>query len=142
MKKVIVMRGVPGSGKSQYARGTGGVVVSADDFFVRVGKGAYAFDPTKLGEAHGMCLREFVEAVQGERPLVVVDNTNTTTTEAAPYMAVAAAYGYEAEIHEIGCDPLVAAKRNVHGVPEDRVLAMAARMSEARFPPWWKVVRV
>ncbi|KAK5984223.1 hypothetical protein GCK32_022341, partial [Trichostrongylus colubriformis] len=51
---MILMRGVPGSGKSYLANSLatnhGGVVYSTDDFFIRDGQ--YQFQPEKLEEYH------------------------------------------------------------------------------------------
>lgn len=144
-KRVVVMQGVPGSGKSTYVRSAfpGARVCSADHFFVG-DDGVYRFDRTKLPQAHAECLRNFVEALQRGEPLVVVDNTTTTLVEAAPYMALAPAYGYSAEIHRLDVDLVTAAARNVHDVPADTIRALGARL--ANFEPqraelvrWWDV---
>lgn len=137
---VIILRGIPGSGKSTFTKTLAGEVrvVSADHFFEK--SGSYQFDPTKLPQAHGECLRKFVEALQkGFFETLVVDNTNTSVSEVAPYAALALAYGAKLEIVNIQCDPEVAAKRNIHGVPATGVAAMAKRLSDEtpRLPPWW-----
>jgi predicted kinase len=71
--------------------------------------------------------------------LIVVDNTNTTVAEMAPYMAVAAAYGHDTKVVTIDCDPEVAAARNVHGVPVQTVKAQHDRIVKEtkNMPPWW-----
>lgn len=138
------MVGVPGSGKSRYTLGLAEdtVIVSADQFFIEEGGGVYAFDPSKLGRAHGQCLRRYTEALQRGERHVVVDNTNTTLLEIAPYVSLALAYGCEVEIVRVICDPAVAAARNSHGVPERAVRAMHESI-EATFaaglPPFWTV---
>lgn len=145
MRQVIVFQGVPGSGKStigeEFMKVAPGraVKVSADDFFTERGNGTYAFDFKLFGEAHAQCLRRFLDAVQQNVDLVIVDNTNTTVTEIAPYMALAAAFGYEARLVRVKCDPKVAAARNTHGVPLEGVLKMAARMTAQDYPPWWSI---
>jgi len=146
--RVIVMRGVPGSGKttaameivkSYVAYGSyRHKIVSADAYFVRLGNGRYAFDASLLSQAHAECFKSFIEALQRKTDLVIVDNTNSTAVEMAPYMLGAAAYGYEAEYVTIHCDPIVAAARNVHGVSEQVVVSMYERMLNERMPPWWK----
>jgi tRNA uridine 5-carbamoylmethylation protein Kti12 len=154
---VIVLQGVSGAGKSTYAkklvrlaslrgRGNNVVVVSADDFFmVDLGAGPqYRFDFTKLGEAHNACFRRFLSLLDQHESIdtIIVDNTNTTSVDVAPYMAAAAALGWEAEIHRVLCDPEVAHARNQHGVMIEGVRKMAARMVNDRLPPWWKVIEV
>lgn len=137
--KITILRGIPGSGKSTYAKhnSAGATVVSADHFFEK--SGTYQFNPAQLPEAHGECLRKFVEAVQAKAGHVVVDNTGTSIAEVAPYAALALAYGGELEIVTVLCDATVAAARNVHGVPPEAVAAMDRRLKEetTRLPPWW-----
>lgn len=139
--RVIVLRGVPGSGKShQAACMTGATVVSADHYFID-SDGEYKFDPSKIAAAHAACLRRFLdELTSPSSELLIVDNTNASIAEMAPYMALAGAFGVEAEIIEVACDPAVAAARNVHGVPPDVVhkLHEIARANDPLIPPWWK----
>lgn len=150
--KVVILRGVPGAGKSRYARENfpEANVCSADHFFMKDGE--YKFDPNKLAQAHGACLRKFIDCigVNGEVAFVpidtvVVDNTGTSVVEIAPYAALANAYGCELEIITLEVDPKVAAARNVHGVPETSVLRMAQNLEHGtkQLPPWWphKVVK-
>lgn len=151
--KVLVLCGIPGSGKStfvgectdrQTADGRRVVSVSADKFF-----GAGKFDPSKLADAHASCIREFVEIVQEATrtptftwqqltvPLIIVDNANTTVAEIAPYAAVALAYGCELEVRTLLCDVAVAHARNVHNVPLATVARMAANLAARNMPPRW-----
>lgn len=92
--KVIMMSGVPGSGKSTLVarRWPGAVVFSADAYFMVDGE--YRFDPSRIGEAHCGCLRSFTETLQvADVEVLVVDNTNLSVSEIAPYAALAQAYG-------------------------------------------------
>lgn len=142
---VILMRGVSGAGKSTWINNLkktnpGVVVVSADHFFLDSNNN-YNFDPAKLSEAHGACLRTFISFALGNPDqTIVVDNTNTTPAECAPYMAIAAAYYHMAEIITLDCPPEVAASRNVHGVPLKTVIAQHERLTRGAkgFPPYWK----
>jgi len=142
---VYIMRGLPGSGKSTMAKnmaGATGRVVSADDFFMVDGE--YRFDVAKLGEAHGQCMRRAIEHVQRdvEAPLVV-DNTNISNVEIAPYVLLAQAYGWFPQILTLHSESAyivsVCAKRNSHGVPIERVTAMFEQLllELPATPPWW-----
>lgn len=140
--KIIILRGVSGAGKSTFARQLHGTVVSADDYFMRQGR--YEFNPRELPAAHAKCMRDFIDLCQGveeaRRNMVIVDNTNTTVMEVAPYVAVGQAYGHDVEIITIEADVERAAARNVHGVPTNAVRQMAQRLVDSanQFPPWWK----
>jgi predicted kinase len=147
MVKVVIMQGVPGSGKSSYVkslRPVATVVCSADTFFESWSPetgATYNFDPSKLGEAHGECLLSFVDAMEyanQDGDTVVVDNTNTTAMEIAPYMALANAYGCEVEIVRVQCDPEIAAARNIHGVPLASIRRMADNIANFHAPPFWR----
>ena len=69
---------------------------------------------------------------------VIVDNTNLTAWELAPYVRLAELYGYNYQILTFWCDPLVCAKRNVHGVPVDRIFCMNQTLLNEKLPPHWK----
>ena len=136
MKQAIVLRGLPGSGKSTVAHKLGGTVVSADDLFET--PEGYKFDPARIGEAHNACFRSFVETVQAGHPTVVVDNTATMVAELAPYMLAAAAYGYQVKVLEVRCSVETALERNIHEVPEQAVRAMAEALETVELPSWWE----
>ncbi len=141
MGKVVVLSGVSGSGKSTYIRERLGdaYVVSADHYFMRTG--VYEFDASKLGDAHAQCFRMFTIQVQegSTRGVIVVDNTNTTNVEIAPYMAGARAFGWDSEIITLMCetDAQVAAcsQRNSHGVQLPIVLQQHKRIQARLIAP-------
>ncbi len=153
MHKCIIMRGIPGSGKSTYAENEQiGYAMghtsdfqcrtfSADHFFLLDGQ--YRFDPSKLGEAHNQCLRRFTAHVSGPLPtnsVLFVDNTNITVAEIAPYAQLALAFGFELEILTLEIDPEIAFGRQVHGAPLHTLFRMHFAMKEEarRFQPWWE----
>jgi len=144
-KRVFILQGVSGSGKSSLAKKLCGEqknICSADDFFVG-SDGVYRFNPAHLPDAHSSCLRKYVSSLMlcfaHSEAVIVVDNTNTTVGEIAPYYALAQAYGYTPIIITVECDVSEAAERNAHGVSLSTCEAMDARIkaTNATLPPWW-----
>ena len=98
-KTLILMRGLPGSGKSTKAKklaGEQGLVFSTDDFFMV--KGEYAFDPKMIGEYHERNHERAAVAMKEEKPLIIIDNTNIKLWEMRKYVESAEQYGYEVRI--------------------------------------------
>ncbi len=130
-KTVILMLGCSGSGKStkakQHMAGVeDAVLVSADHFFMQDGK--YNFDPIKLGRAHSACQAKFLEYVKEDKPLIVVDNTNTTNRERRFYVDVAKHWGYKVMVDVLDADLGDCAARNIHGVSREVVDKQASRI--------------
>lgn len=146
-KLAIIMRGLPGSGKSHWIgaylaenpltdprfinrttpyRG----ICSTDRYFYQ--QGHYCFDVKKLTEYHQLNLVDFISAMAEQLPLVVCDNTNLAQWEFAAYQAAALALGYEIMIQQIG-DPFdlehqkQCAERNRHQVSLHEIRRMALR---------------
>jgi len=130
-KKVVILRGPSGSGKSTYINKhlPDAFVCSADHYF-NDEEGNYNFDPTKLGQAHGSCRLSFKQAILDNVPVIVVDNTNTKLKEMEPYLDVARNHDYEIEVVrlKVPLDKLYG--RNTHGVPDEAVKRMNARMQD------------
>jgi predicted kinase len=120
-KELILLRGLPGSGKSTFAKRICNQHVEADMFFMEDGE--YKFDPTKLKQAHEWCRNKAQEWMkQGYN--VVVSNTFTQEWEMDPYYWLAEQYGYR--VHS-----LVVENRHMgvtqHGVPADKLEQMKNR---------------
>jgi predicted kinase len=157
MKNVVVLRAISGAGKSTHAKRLTDIfvsahkgedfrealvrIVSADHYFERNGR--YVYEPDQIGNAHAICFKAYLEALErlSDPALLVVDNTNIHMNEIAPYMLAASAYGWTAEIHEIHVPLEVAAARTIHGVPRDVINNMYAQLLTQRVPPWWTVRR-
>lgn len=136
-KKLIIMRGLPGSGKSTKARELFGEdidIFSTDDFFVNPETGEYEFDAKLLGRNHGLNVKRTEEAMQNGVTPVIVDNTNTRLYEMKKYVQLAQKYGYDVEFHEPDTpwawDVAELTKRNTHGVPEHAIQRMFNRWDE------------
>jgi predicted kinase len=150
---IIITRGGSGAGKSTWTKTNhpNARVFSADQFFMV--NGNYKFDPTKLGEAHAACLRSFIDYCQQERldgafsagrpaptEVAIVDNTNTSVSEFAPYAQVGQVYGHSIQILTWVYDQVMAHARNGHGTPLKACIDQHRRLIEqtAFIPPWWK----
>jgi predicted kinase len=131
VKKLLILRGLPGSGKSRFIDMLVGdlktkVVCSADDYFMKDGK--YCFDAAGLGEAHKQCREKAERAMDNYADLVVIDNTCTRRWEMEPYFGLAERYGYEVTEVTVGrvCPGVINKYhlRNNHGVPETTIEKM------------------
>jgi len=148
--KVIILRGGSGAGKSTWIRknipSESSTIFSADSFFTE-GDGTYSFDPTKLKEAHRACLLGFIDRCRfihkdgnGLLPdeTLVVDNTNSSLAEFAPYAEIALAYGLEVLIVTFIYDPVAAFKRNTHGTPLTKCMEQHQRIQiNTSLIPYW-----
>jgi predicted kinase len=128
---LILLRGLPGSGKStlgeviMYYPGSTNlnIVLSADDFFTNE-NGQYNFDPSKLKEAHNDCLLKCAERMKNEFVKIVVANTFTQEWEMEKYFEIAERYKYR--VHTIIVENRHGGE-NVHGVPQDKLIQMKNR---------------
>lgn len=128
---LILLRGLPGTGKSTLAAKLGWCeVVSADDYFTTP-TGDYNFDPSKLKAAHEDCL-ERAAGLLGVGRSVVVANTFSRRWEMQPYMELC--FHHPMNIHttvvdlfDSGFSDAQLAQINSHGVPESQIAIMRAR---------------
>ena len=120
--ELVLIRGLPGSGKTTMARGTmfeDFEHYEADMFFEQSGE--YCYDASKIKDAHEWCQRETFKALANGKS-VVVSNTFTRRFEMEPYFEMAKTFGIELNVLEAtGNWP------NVHGVPAEAVEKMRQR---------------
>lgn len=147
MKRVDIMRGLPGSGKSTWAektievRKSDGVIVSADHYFIKGGK--YHFDKEKLPATHDECLRQFIWNLSGRRfPYIIVDNTNIHGWEFGVYWRMAQHLGWQPRIVQVNTPLSVCMKRQTHGVPDLLMGIMWANMMREQVPPYWNTLHI
>jgi GTPase SAR1 family protein len=154
MRRLILVRGLPGSGKTTIAKAlidgakreliaefgeddapihNNFLMCAADDFFYADGVcregtihyGPYEFDPNKLRDAHDECQRKAFGAMMDDSTLVVVHNTFSQMWEMTPYLAMAKVYDYSIQVIE--CK---GGFGSVHGVPDEAIDRMRARWEE------------
>lgn len=108
--------------------------------------GEYKFDASKIEEAHNACLRKFVSSLQNSAAPIVVDNTNLTVEELAPYYCLARAFGYEVEIVRCWTSVNEAVQQNVHGVTKQTLEFMQRKwyhtFFDAGLPKFWQYKRI
>jgi len=124
-KEFIVVRGVPGCGKTTFAKmiaGAHGEVFETDEYFET--ENGYDFDPSKLGEAHEWCRSQVEEAMKNGVQTVVLSNTSSCVWEFIDYYRMAAEYGYRA--HSVIKENRHGSESE-HGVPESTCNSMQDR---------------
>lgn len=130
-KTLIILRGLPSSGKTTFAQmlvdvmwlnpdvdvETAAVMFAADDYFSEDNP----FHFSKLQAAHDHCRMNVSYAMTEDVPLIVVHNTNVKPREMRPYIKMAQDNGYRyfvLSLFDGGMTDAELAARNAHGVPE------------------------
>lgn len=108
-RKMYIMRGAPGSGKTSLWKVLGHhfwtTVASADDYFVDA-HGNYDFSPAKLPDAHNYCKEvakatcEFPKA--RVKCAIVIDNCNVKPEHAEFYIKLAIEHGFTPYVIDVG----------------------------------------
>jgi len=140
MMSLILVRGLPGSGKTAFAELIG-EPISADDFFMRGSK--YVFDPDLLPQAHADCQAR-CRARLWEKGHAVVANTFSQRWELQPYLSMGMELGTRVHVVDLfdgGCSDELLFERNSHGVPLAAIRAMRDRweadwLNGEPAPPW------
>jgi predicted kinase len=123
MKNVFIIRGLPGSGKSDLAHAIADEVFEADQFFVKDDE--YSFDGSLLRKAHDECFVRFCDALDRGVQNIAVANTFTKQKDFRRYKNAAQEYGYR--IH-------ILIKENYHGgVSAHGVLEATMKKYEKEF---------
>ncbi|NXX76351.1 N4BP2 protein, partial [Urocolius indicus] len=131
---LVLLRGVPGSGKSYLARtlledNPGGIILSTDDYFYK--QGQYHYDPDCLEEAHDWNRKRAKEACEMGISPIIIDNTNIQAWEMKPYVALAQQFKYKVMFREPDTwwkfKPKELERRNIHGVSKEKIKRMLER---------------
>lgn len=133
MSRFVLVRGIPGSGKSTIARALardhGFIHYEADMYFVG-SDGVYRWSPNKVSHAHNWCQEECYRALLDGMD-VVVSNTFTTLREIVPYFKMAEALDIVPEIIVANGN-----YQNEHGVPEETLQKMRDRWQDIDYHNW------
>ena len=124
MEKVLyIVRGIPGSGKSTFAKQLTSNVFEADHYFYD-NDGNYNFIPSEIKEAHKECQQFVRYAMESSIFKIAVSNTFTQEWEMQPYLDMAKENGYT--VFTVVVENRHGGK-NVHNVPEDKIQMMKDR---------------
>lgn len=114
--EIVLIRGLPGSGKTTVAKNMNGYEHFEADMFLLV-DGVYVYDASKINAAHNWCVAKAKESL--EKGLnVVVSNTFVTLWEMDRYIKL----GYPYRVIE-----MKNRWKNLHGVTENKIEDMANR---------------
>ena len=126
MEKILyIVRGLPSSGKSTFAKTLTSNVFEADHYFYD-NDGNYNFIPSEIKQAHKEC-QDFVRyAMESSIEKIAVSNTFTQEWEMKPYFEMAKEYGYKVF-------SVIVENRhgntNEHNVPEEKIEQMKNRFN-------------
>ena len=136
MKKVIIMQGLSGSGKTHWVNTNfpNASVCSADKFF-EMGPDEYHFVPSLLGEAHAQCLNKYLYALNRGDSTVIVDNTNTQRWEWINYAHIAVKWGYEWAVADIYDSPAALTDEQLAARCKHNVSVEAIARQRKRYEP-------
>lgn len=132
MQRLIIIRGLPGSGKTSMANDikdeivfSGGLASSVEhieaDMFMTDARGHYEYDRNRLRECHDACYG-VAKSSLAEGKTVIVANTFVTMQEIMPYIKLG--LKFKAHVHIITAQ---GEYRSVHNVPEEVIARMKAR---------------
>jgi len=131
------MRSLPGVGKTSLASkllsnldvGHKGVILSADDFFVKgsIDNKIYDFDKKKLEEAHKWNFGRFKEAIKKNLSLIIIDNSNIKLFHFWQYIDYSQRNNYRVSIltlHHNDVSDRELEQRTPHGIGRDTIRKM------------------
>jgi len=135
MHKVVILRGIPGSGKSTKARELAATAIQAnfsseicstDDFFIDAVDGLYKFDKTKLYTNHTRNFHRFLSCIHNKINLIIIDNTNINRSDYSHYQKAAELNGYDVEVMVINPNLSLEEvfQRQRHSVPFETIRRM------------------
>jgi len=136
VKSIILIRGLPGSGKSSLARvisGNGNYpIYSVDDFFTDKESGSYNFDHKQNHLAYSACVDNTRKSMEARCEKIFVDNTFTMDWEMEPYEKLAKEFDYRVYVVTVENRH---GGTNIHGISEEMVERMASKYEVKLIPP-------
>jgi predicted kinase len=140
-QELIVMRGIPGAGKSTKAKSlvgqgkihsTDDVIEAGGDYREFFAKMIASGDFSPLRKVHSQNLKDAIESMKAGVTPVIIDNTNIKHNEPKDYVKAALELGFTdnnikfVDVGTAGLEATQLATRNTHGVPLEKIEAMIA----------------
>jgi predicted kinase len=140
-QELIVMRGIPGAGKSTKAKSlvgqgkihsTDDVIEAGGDYREFFAKMIASGDFSPLSKVHSQNLKDAIESMKAGVTPVIIDNTNIKHNEPKDYVKAALELGFTdnnikfVDVGTAGLEATQLAARNTHGVPLEKIEAMIA----------------
>lgn len=136
MQKLIIIRGIPGSGKSTYSNklrahlikfgyDPNDIIQCEADMYFEDEEGNYNWNPELLGKAHKFCFEECKRALAAHK-IAIVSNTFVDRKSIKKYAKLAEEMNAELEVYHC-----TGKYQNVHNVPKETVENMLSNIK-----PW------
>jgi len=130
MSKLILIRGIPGAGKSTYAKKLFNdseifMWTESDDYWLRPDQ-YYDFNFKRIKEAHAWCFRQTKSwMIRTSHSNIAVANTFTELWEMQKYIDLAEELDFDLEVHRLD-----GGFENTHGVQEETLKKMVDRFED------------
>ena len=144
VNNLIIVRGLPGSGKSTVAglfNGPDVFKASTDDWFVKM-DGKYRFNPADLEDNHKACIQWYKDKVDNRNKskngiTIVIHNTFTKYWELYPYVEyIKNKKSFLLTVLDVfdgGLSDKELFLRNIHGVPKEKIEEMRENLESSKW---------
>jgi len=126
-KSLIILRGLPGAGKSTLAKVLAGKkypIFSVDDYFTNTVSGEYQFDFSKNHLAYQLCLGNCEAAMKKGVEKIFLDNVFSLDWEIEPYFKLAQNFSYTTFVLTV---ENYHGNKNVHDISDEQIKKIASK---------------